>query len=765
MDVNMRTKSFQILQEAEESLQEEKIPHRVFYWVKVRKGHDCEDFDGEALVEKLGVPVRLVLSYWNSELQTEAAVKNLPRALFLVFCYAMMMLSHEAPSPVQSIEKAIDFDIIENANFAFGGEMGHKNYEDVNSYADFWSWMNLGFSAIYFPEGSAVSEDSTLQSVALSEAEASRYLWHNAKIGPVKLSKQVLKDEPCPSTALAGLFGMDCNEPGGHFLQVEPTVFAIETGPYIEDTASTVYLPPWDIAETKQKLVEAEKDKWLDENTYHVEITFLTYSGSIDALTRTSVHFLFPRSGHIYKKITNETFIMHPYDTPYIVVFEALFVIFILSILLEELFEVCKGLFRQRNKPLAFLWGYFSFWNAVDWLSISLAITIIALWILQMLYQVSLEDDLTKYQDLGCGRPSAPSACQEAFPSLIRNAEVLGLFVRRANMVQGFYPVAIMLRLFKAFSKQARLAVVVRTMEHSAGDLAHFAIVFSSIFFTYAFMGVALFGRACQEFATFPLASLSLFSFLMGDFELDDMLQRVGRPIGFIYFSSYMLTAVMLLLNMLIAIIMDVYAESKAAALSSEPVWQDYTDLFRRTLQNWRRERVPLDKAIDALLKAHGEEAMESEEVIQPKYLMDCIPNFSEKQARRACTGAANKYAKLNGFHVSNHEILNAVHFLHGTASLDHEPRKSTQGRAGLPAKLPEFSAAQGSQQALTEEEATSAVAALAKHPLQLLLQAAELRIRSKTVETNPVAQAVSTLLCSASSLCAQDDVVREALV
>ena len=122
-----------------------------------------------------------------------------------IICHIVRNLSHELPETIQSIEKAIDFDIAEllgssktpscliethpgflpgshaicgkmlrNANFAFSSPlyMGHKNYmdawgafcrhkvqtlvklsvnyvamaKDVNTFADWYSWMHLGFS-------------------------------------------------------------------------------------------------------------------------------------------------------------------------------------------------------------------------------------------------------------------------------------------------------------------------------------------------------------------------------------------------------------------------------------------------------------------------------------------------------------------------------------------------------------------------------------------------------------------------------------------
>lgn len=75
--------------------------------------------------------------------------------------------------------------------------MGHKNYQDVNTFADWYSWMNLGFSAIYFPSAHPVSEGKTFSLPNMSFLEASTYLQHNRKIGGVQLSQQRVFASQC----------------------------------------------------------------------------------------------------------------------------------------------------------------------------------------------------------------------------------------------------------------------------------------------------------------------------------------------------------------------------------------------------------------------------------------------------------------------------------------------------------------------------------------------------------------------------------------
>eukprot|EP00438_Fugacium_kawagutii_P025878 Skav233688 [mRNA] locus=scaffold1927:198356:205088:- [translate_table: standard] len=114
---------------------------------------------------------------------------------------------------------------------------------------------------------------------------------------------------------------------------------------------------------------------------------------------------------------------------------------------------------------------------------------------------------------------------------------------------------------FKAFAAQPRLAIVTKTLTLVANDLTHFGIVFLSIFFTYVAMGMAFFGREVESFASFDRACLALLEALMGEFSVEEM-ELSGRPVAFFFFGTYMMAAVLLLLNMLIAILMDVYGQA-----------------------------------------------------------------------------------------------------------------------------------------------------------------------------------------------------------
>eukprot|EP00931_Biecheleriopsis_adriatica_P048444 TRINITY_DN27989_c0_g1_i1.p1 TRINITY_DN27989_c0_g1~~TRINITY_DN27989_c0_g1_i1.p1 ORF type:complete len:795 (-),score=126.97 TRINITY_DN27989_c0_g1_i1:180-2564(-) len=744
------------------------IRHRVFYWIWVKQGEDCRIMNPVDVTNLAGAPEHIVLNYWKTELSNENAIKSLPSALGLIFFYAMLMLSQQTPGPVHSVEQAITSDIYENANFAFSGHMGHKNIMDVNSYADFWSWLDLGFQAIYMSQLTPLSEASSLQSQPLEQKHANMMLWHHKKIGPVQLSKQVLQGgAACPNAEVAEALGLSCEKDGDLYLEVEPTRFAVENSNWVEDTSSTVLLRFSNATRRQLLLKHLEKSGWLDPKTYHVKVSFLTYSAHYDLLTSTSVHLLFARSGHIWKKITNQSATLKPYVVWHLPVFQVLFWGLIVIIFLFEVREIIQSLIRGLRHGHGFRhWflQYGSVWNLVDWISIIFAFAIMGLWIQQALMQQDVQTKLLNYEAGTCWG-LIEDACDDAFNELKTGMWKLGVVMRRSRIVVGFYPICIMLRLFKTFASQPRLAVVTRTMHSAAGDIFHFGIVFLSIFLSYAFMAQAFFGRDADEFATFGMSVVMLFRYLTGDFDTDPLFEIVGRPIGFLFFCSYMLLTVMLLLNMLIAIVMDVYGQSKAEALSSEPLWRDLYQMVRRAMEGLQGKRMPLEQAFEEYLEKWGDEVVNSDKLITPEDLMDSIPKLAEAQAYRAFHLSLTRWADSHKADVANTEVLTAINRLQTAENLDSVQQPDSHSAT---VKIQEENdagiqeLAVGAELEMQTGEFELDAAQLAKEKcLRSLVRAAQLRLAEEHMTNTDAKNAVSNLLSSTSYLLDNEAIVR----
>lgn len=629
-----------------------------------------------------------MLSYLQGEIEGETAVKNLPAAILLIVWFLMMNLSHQLPPTIQSIEKAIDFDITENANFAFSSPlyMGHKNFMDVNTFADWYSWMNLGFSAIYFPSTHAVSEGANFSMGTQTFLEASTYLIHNRKIGGVQLSQQRLFSSECSNPIVANALELTCLDYRGLDLRLKPTELDVSQQDFYEDTNRTVwidYLMEFPATTVSQQLRELEQSGWLDDGTYRAKVSFMTYNQIYDVLTTTSVHFLFAISGHIFKQITHRSFKLAAHSEWESWLYEVLFFGHITIIFLCEGWEAISTL-RENKWKLVKAWkAYWNFWNVVDWVSIMLAYAILITWISQCTGQDELSLTLKDYWGLhtscrnSSGMQSSECLAARAYDSqLFQQVEELGYVVRANRFISGFYPVCIMMRLFKAFAAQPRLAIVTKTLALAANDLTHFGIVFLSIFFTYVAMGMAFFGREVEAFASFDRACLALLEALMGEFSVEEM-ELSGRPIAFFFFGTYMMAAVLLLLNMLIAILMDVYGQVAAGSRTSESLWHECWDIMRRGAQKWTGEHTPLAEIVKKYVEKNGPECLESDKVVYIEDVLSSVPGLLRRQAEEEMTSALEEFALENTPDIQISEVISTMgrYFGNGAASPAVSPR------------------------------------------------------------------------------------------
>merc|ERR1719265_1498509 len=122
-----------------------------------------------------------------------------------------------------------------------------------------------------------------------------------------------------------------------------------------------------------------------------------------------------------------------------------------------------------------------------------------------------------------------------------------------------------MLRLFKSFAAQPRMAVVTETIRRGWQDIVHFLIIFLSVFSCLTLDAVLLFGQDLEEFATFPRALHSCFRLMFGDWDYKAM-EKVGRVSAGVWFWIFMFMIVMVMFNVLLAIVIETYTNVKQSA-------------------------------------------------------------------------------------------------------------------------------------------------------------------------------------------------------
>lgn len=636
--------------------QEDALQSSVCYWLEVPASHKVPDVDDdeeepedegdgleedegkrhttidtEEVVVKTGVPQSLFVAYLSKEIDSTDACASLPFTLLLVISYALLAINHDDAPMVNAVEDSIGFDITENANFAFTGAfMGHKNIDDVNTHADFWSWMTRGFVPLLWvqsyslAEGRNWSEPYVMQaSEVYSRRNRGVLLHYNRIILGVRLSQErdaavvdgsITGD--CAFPGLQKMYDKDCV--GGQGYELEPETFEARATKnptrrhwlYINDDQEFI----------RQQLAQMELTGWLDENTRKIELAFPVYNAEYGLHTMFICCFFFSRGGHIWKDIIPLSAFAQNWNSFRSVFYDCMWLFCIAWIMFTEAMEILEIL--REHGALGLMTEYAGFWNAVDWLSVWSGLVIMTMFLINMnnigamnnalavLGEIDEEFDRTNYRRYG----------KEYVLALEKEIQ----FAYNFRMVQALYPLVIALRLFKAFGSQPRLAVVTRTLETAWVDLFHFLIIFLSVFFTYTVAGVVLFGREVSSFTTLFRAMITCFRAMFGDFDWDE-LREVGRLDAFLWFLPFMVLIVLILLNMLIAIVMDAYDEVITSCDHEDGIWTMTKKAYATKMAKWKKEEIPMDEVLRGINAKIKEEIRRKKEEDEGQDLGDDI--------------------------------------------------------------------------------------------------------------------------------------------
>ena len=137
------------------------------------------------------------------------------------------------------------------------------------------------------------------------------------------------------------------------------------------------------------------------------------------------------------------------------------------------------------------------------------------------------------------------------------------------------FSIALMVaRTLRALDFQPRLGLVTRTIAKAAQDLLHFLFIFLFVFVAFASMGHLTFGGATERFSTMASSLTVCMAILLGDIDVLTDLYRGSVPgsdqrlAADFFFWSFIFVAFFILINMLLAILVDAYVAVKDQAES-----------------------------------------------------------------------------------------------------------------------------------------------------------------------------------------------------
>ena len=119
------------------------------------------------------------------------------------------------------------------------------------------------------------------------------------------------------------------------------------------------------------------------------------------------------------------------------------------------------------------------------------------------------------------------------------------------------------LKVFRLLRFNRRMSMLQQVLKRCFTQLMSFMIMFALAFLAFAFLACLVFGQIMEGFGTFLDSCASLMDTLLGKPALKEMSQA-NRIIGPIFFYSYTVSIVFILINMFVTIINDTFTEVRS---------------------------------------------------------------------------------------------------------------------------------------------------------------------------------------------------------
>lgn len=329
---------------------------------------------------------------------------------------------------------------------------------------------------------------------------------------------------------------------------------------------------------TIQDLHALREAGWVSSITEKVKVSLLTYNAETDFYTLSQLHLNIRPTGRWEAIKEYDSFNAFPYrplgySAETLIFLDVVFGVMLLYLLEKELEEMWRNYKTVRNIRES-MRRYLGVWNAVDWFNLVVSLVVILFWVVILRYTQSV-NDLAKLLP-----PSDDPRHIDAAKELHKEANFVGVLYRNFRMLMVAFTASIILAFFKSFQANPRLNMVTKTIIVASKDLLHFGIVLSSIFLAFALMGYLIFGLMSPEFSSIGKAIDTTFMLFVG---MGDPSKAVAQNkfAGTLWMFFLIIVMQLLLLNMVLAIVFDVYAEVKSGIGDAPSVWCQATEVFK----------------------------------------------------------------------------------------------------------------------------------------------------------------------------------------
>lgn len=502
--------------------------------------------------------IKELLGFMQDEYETTTSLFSLPSTFCLFVSFFICVSVHFNVRNAFMMQEAIQGSI--------EGEGKPYLQEYVHDIRSFWEWMeSSGCSVLFKNELEQWPYPGRMES-------------YNQIIGGVQFIK---KDVPARGEC-------DQSEALRSFYSSSDSLCHMGSAEH----TSKFLLYHQRVEELVEMVTEIKDDHWLSQRTSEFVMRILFYNAYLRMFTTMDMKATFEydgegkRDGLLDIRFDMESFVADPYFGWWMLGFDISFCFLLGRMLFDELGE----LFPALQSGCDGFMNYWEFWNIVDWIAIIVGTVVAGMWGEIVVHVGSdLQDSISELptavldaQVLTNRTYFTHDALEYVVPFETVHRQIMDVHDsaisiatkhRQLRYVVVFYSLALMVKFFKAFRANPRLNIVIKTITEASTDLAHFIIVFLTIFGCFSLMGSVAFGARILAFSSAERSAMISWRILMGEDITEDM-EQVSRFLTYMWVVGFQSIVLLTLLNMLLAIIMDTYNQVKASEVDPDTVWK-----------------------------------------------------------------------------------------------------------------------------------------------------------------------------------------------
>eukprot|EP00929_Paragymnodinium_shiwhaense_P045110 TRINITY_DN2308_c0_g1_i7.p1 TRINITY_DN2308_c0_g1~~TRINITY_DN2308_c0_g1_i7.p1 ORF type:complete len:907 (+),score=267.77 TRINITY_DN2308_c0_g1_i7:130-2850(+) len=375
---------------------------------------------------------------------------------------------------------------------------------------------------------------------------------------------------------------------------------------------------------------ELKKRGWLDVGTAWFGMKLFILNPDLGVYTHIIMNVWFPPNGMLVPYVSMSSFPAEPYQFKSVMAADATWFLLWIHLVVVTVLGLVKA-----KKERVFKSYIRDAWNWLEWASVAGGLVIVGLW-----FGFLMESDGVKTQivDVVLGRPEwdgavgaykfADAAMESQYNGDVEvlhgKVAALSGFLVYYRLLICWYTILIMMRFFKAFLAQPKLAMITHTILRSGPDVAHFMIVLMLVFIAYSVAGMFLFGDRLIQFSEVGFAIMTCFFIMLGDFDWLELSEE-HLITSCAWFFSFMIVVAIIMLNMFLAIIMDIYTEVKMDAEGQDAIWTQAADAVQAVWKRagWVKQQVVLDCIIAK---------WDQPEVLTKESLLQMVPGMPDEQ-------------------------------------------------------------------------------------------------------------------------------------